>query len=84
MRRSGRGRSRVLPVVAFGARRQAARPQQGARVFERDLAGQVLDLVPPNDELTAIAVDVAQFGFGDDNTFQTGLLSGHTAPSGAD
>jgi hypothetical protein len=64
-------------VVALGGRWQTARPQQRAHVFEGDLADQILDRIASNNELTAIAVDVAQFGFGDDNPLQTCLSAGH-------
>ena len=55
----------------FGAGRQCAPPQQLGGLLEAHAARQLAQLVAANDELTRLAIDVAQTGLAGDDAVQT-------------
>ena len=59
-----------LPPLSFAALGKTTGPQERTDIFKRVAANQIFNERTAENELTALAVHVAQFGFRDDHAFQ--------------
>jgi hypothetical protein len=60
----------LLPGPVAVCIRQDSRPQERHGLFERHVTDETLDAMTADDELTALAIDVAQFGLRNHHAFQ--------------